>query len=236
MSVPGGFHVDGVSNSFRIMYVTKINVFGGNLGWFLTPAVVYQHMLSGGRRQSKTRVVDVNFGVVVKRDFKTFYHVIGTDVFAPTGAYDKDEVCNIGNNCWTLGPTYACTYSGDWDSPVPGFEVTARFAYYFRTRNTATDYKSGQDFCFDYLVGQGFGSLGQMRFRASGHYECQVTDDTSRNEPPSFDGYKSRQFTIGPAVQYFTGKALLTLKAQFGVHDANRPEGQYYWFKLWYPF
>ena len=34
---------------------------------------------------------------------------------------------------------------------------------------------------------------------------------------------------IGSAVQYVLGKGLLTLKAQFGVSAANRPEGTFLW-------
>lgn len=234
--VPGGFQVDGLSSSVRIMYVTKVNVLGGSLGWFLTPALTYQHTSVGGRAQSKTDMGDLNFGAVLKRDFKIFYHVIGIDIFAPTGIYSKNEVCNIGNNYWTLGPTYSFTYLGDRDSSIPGFEVSSRFAYYFRTRNTATEYTSGQDVSFDYLIGQRFGNIGQWRIGANGHYEYQITDDTFRNQPSTFDGYKSRQFTVGPAVQYAIGKALLTFKAQFGVYDVNRPEGTYLWLKLWFPF
>jgi hypothetical protein len=218
------------------MYTTKINVLGGSFGWFLSPSLVYQHTIVGERTQSEAGMGDLNFGVVLKRDFKTFHHVFGTDVFAPTGPYDKNEVCNIGKNYWTMGPTYSFTYRGDTDSPLPGFEVSARLAYYFRTTNTATEYTSGQDFSLDYLVGQHFGSLGQWGIGANGHYEYQVTDDTFRNQPSTFDGHKSRQFTIGPAVQYFAGRALLTVKALFAVYDVNRNEGNYFWFKLWYPF
>jgi hypothetical protein len=240
ISVPGGYGVDGLSNSLRIIYITKINLLGGSLGWFLTPAIVYQHVRSGGRTQSKTEMGDLNFGVVLKRDFKTFYHVIGTDVFAPTGVYDKDDLCNIGVNYWTLGPTYAFTYLGDMDSPVPGFEVSARFAYYFHTTNHATGYTSGQEFSFDYLVGQRLGKNGWFRIGANGHYAYQVTDDTYRNQPATFDGYKARQFTIGPAVQFAIGNApvppLMTLKVQWGVYNVNHGEGNNLWLKFWYPF
>jgi hypothetical protein len=236
INVPGGFRVEGVSSSLRFMYVSKIELFGGNPGAFLTPALIWQRASSGGRSRAKTEVGDLNFGVVLKRDWKTFSHVIGTDFFAPTGEYMKDDVCNIGVNYWTLGPTYSFTYAGDMESPLPGFEVSARFAYYFHTTNPATDYRSGQEFSFDYLVGQRFGQFGQLRIGANGHVAFQTTDDSFSNQPASFDGHKSEHFTIGPAVQYFLGKGLLTLKAQFGVHGVNRPDGAFLWLKFWYPF
>lgn len=236
IDVPGGFRVEGLSNSLRIMYVTKMNVLGGNLGWYLTPALVYQHVNSGGRSQTKTEMADLNFGVVLKREWKTFSHVIGTDFFAPTGAYNPNDVCNIGLNYWSLAPTYAFMYLGDKDSPIPGFEISTRFAYYFHTINNTTGYTSGQEVSFDYLVGQRFGKSGQLRIGANGHFAYQVTEDVFRGQPSTFDGYKARQLTVGPAVQYAIGNALITLKAQFGVYDVNRPEGAYLWLKFWYPF
>jgi hypothetical protein len=232
LNVPGGFRVEGVSNSIRFMYVSKIELFGANLGAFLTPALIWQRANSGGKSQAKTEMGDLNFGFVLKRDWKTFSHVIGTDFFAPTGDYVKNDVCNIGVNYWTLGPTYSFTYAGDRESPLPGFEVSARLAYYFHTANPATDYRSGQEFSFDYLVGQHFGKFGQFRIGANGHVAFQTTDDTFSNQ---LDGHKSEHITIGPAVQYFFGKGQLTMKAQFGVHGVNRPDGAFLWLKFWHP-
>lgn len=231
-NVPGGFRVEGVSSSVRFMYVSKIELLGGNLGAFLTPALIWQRVNSGGQSQSKTETGDLNFGLVLKRDWKTFSHVIGTDFFAPTGDYVKGDVCNIGANYWTLGPTYSFTYAGDMESPLPGFEVSARFAYYFHTSNPATDYRSGQEFSFDYLVGQHFGKFGQFRIGASGHVAFQTSKDSGSSQP---DGNKSEHITIGPALQYFFGKGQLTLKAHFGVHAVNRPDGAFLWLKFWYP-
>jgi hypothetical protein len=236
MSIPGGFQVDGVSTSLRVMYTTKLDVLGATVGWFITPALVYQHILSAGRTKSKTEMGDLNFGVILKQNFKNFSHVLGSDIFAPTGSYSKDDVNNIGLNYWTLGPTYAFTYVTGLDSPLPGFEVSARLAYYFHTENTATNYTSGQEFTVDYLVGKWFGDRGQYKIGVNGHFSWQTTDDAWRYAPPDFDGHRTRQFTIGPAFQYvFPNNALLTLKVQWGVYDINHGEGNNFWLKFWYP-
>ena len=234
--VPGGFQVEGVSTSIRLMYVSGVEVLGGTLGGFVTPSLVYQHTSTGGNGQSKTATGDLNFGVVVKKDFGTFSHVVGSDFFAPTGAYTLGDVCNIGNNYWTLGPTYSFTYVGNRDSPIPRLEASARLAYYFRTTNHATGYSSGQDVSADYLLGYWLGDRGQLRIGVNGHYEKQVTDDEPENPPAGFDGYRNSQFTVGPAVQYSFGRAILTAKVQFGTYDRNRPEGTYFWLKFWYAF
>jgi len=237
MEIPGGdFQVDGVSTSVRVMYTTDIKVFGTTLGWFVTPALVYQHVLSGARTKSKTELADLNFGLILKQDFKNFSHVIGADIFAPTGSYGKDDVNNIGLNYWTLGPTYAFTYVGGKDSFLPGFEVSARMAYYFHTTNNATNYTSGQEFWTDYLVGKRFGDRGQYRIGITGSFMWQTTNDSQRDAPPDFDGHKGRQITVGPAFQYsFSNWSQLTLKATWGVYNVNHGEGNNVQLKFWYP-
>lgn len=236
MSVPGGFQVDGISTSVRVMYTTDIKVLGTTLGWFVTPALVYQHVMSGGRTRSKTEMGDVNFGVVLKQEFKNFSHVIGSDIFAPTGSYSKDDVNNIGLNYWTMGPTYAFTCVAGKDSLLPGFEVSARLAYYFNTENRATNYTSGQEFWTDYLVGMRFGDRQQYRVGVTGTFLWQTTDDSKRDAEPGFDGHRSRQLTVGPGFQYsFSNWSQITVKATWGVYNVNHGEGTNIHIKFWYP-
>ena len=39
----------------------------------------------------------------------------------------------------------------------------------------------------------------------------------------------------GLSANLIFGKGLLTLKAQFGVYAANRPDGTFLWLKYWHP-
>ena len=234
--IPGGFDVNGLSNSLRFMYTTGLNVLGGQIGWFFTPAFVSQEMKLRERTDAKSTFGDINFGIILKQDWQTFHQVIGTDIWAPTGEYQKDELVNIGLNYWSFAPTYAFTYLGDQDSPIPGFEVSARLAYYFHTPNHATGYTSGQEFAVDYLIGQRFGPTG-IRVGINGVFNYQVTGDTYPDEDrfAGLNGNKAQQLTIGPAILYPIGNGLITLKALLGVHDVNRPEGDSLSFKIWYP-
>ena len=97
---------------------------------------------------------------------------------------------NIGRNYWSFDPFYVFSYLGDKDSPIPGFEVSAKVMYWINTINTATSYTSGQEFSTDYLIGQHFGN---WRIGANGHFLYQTTDDkqygTSAIDP--FNGDKT---------------------------------------------
>ncbi len=97
-------------------------------------------------------------------------------------------------------------YRGDADSPIPGLEVSAKFMYYSHTINTATRYASGQEFSLDYLIGKHFGQMGKLGAGMAGHFQYQVMDDDYRNAPSASDGYKARQFTVGPALQYWVSQ------------------------------
>ena len=217
------------------MYTTKIDVLGATVGWFITPSLVYQHVLSAGRTKSKTELGDLNFGVILKQDFKDFSHVIGSDIFAPTGSYSKDDVNNIGLNYWTLGPTYSFTYVTGQLVPFP----VLRYPHAWPTisiqrtmRPTTRPGRNSQSTTLWEVVGE----RGQYKIGVNGHFSWQTTDDSWRYAPPDFDGHRTRQFTIGPAFQYvFPNNALLTLKVQWGVYDVNHGEGNNLWLKFWYP-
>ena len=233
VNVPGGFHLYGISNSFKLIWVTKLKLLGGNLVGIVQPGMGYVHTSAAGRVQSRVGFNDFNFGAAIKWDWKTFHHYVEIDGWAPAGNYRKEDIANTGFNYWSLNPMYGFTYLGDRDSPIPGFEVSGKVIYLFNTNNPATNYRSGQEISFDYLVGQYLGE--KLQIGVNGRYCYQFTDDTFTNQPPDFDGYRTRQFTIGPAVKYNIGQGFLMAKAIFSVYDANRPAGTQVWVRFYYP-
>jgi hypothetical protein len=234
VDVPNSFSVSGLSNSIRFMYTTETKFLDGNVGLYLAPALVTQYVSSSGRSGTEASLADINFGALLSHHWKTFNQFAGVDIYAPTGPYNEKDVCNIGMNYWAIAPVYAFTYMGDMESPIPGFEVSAKIMYFFRTTNSATQYTSGQDLAIDYLIGKRFGDKGQLGIGAAGHFQYQCTDDTNTNEPADFDGHKTKQFTIGPALQFWAGKGLFTLKTLFSAYDENHGDGYAVQIKYWF--
>ena len=230
------YSVRGISNSIRFMYTTETKFLEGNVGLFVTPAFNLQYVSASGKSESETSMTDTNFGALLSYHWKTFHQYAGMDIWAPTGVYHKDDVCNLGYNYWSIAPVYAFTYMGDMESPIPGLEVSAKMMYYFHTINSATDYTSGQDFSVDYLVGQHFGDKGQLGIGAAGHFQYQLTDDTCSDVSRCPDGNKTKQFTIGPALQFWAGKGIFTLKALFSAYDENHGDGYAILIKYWFPW
>jgi hypothetical protein len=159
---------------------------------------------------------------------KNWHFIAGLDIYVPTGAYDEDDLANIGRNYWTLEPVAAFTYLSD-----NGFEVSAKFMYDFNTENDDTDYQSGQELHFDYTVAY---HTGPWAFGLGGYYYQQTTDDEVDGDKVGSDGFKGKAIAFGPQVQYGYKNMSFTLKYQTETEVEYRPEGDALWFKFLYVF
>jgi hypothetical protein len=239
--VPGGYHVYGINNSFKFNWVTPLKVLGGNVVGIIQPAFGYVHTSAAGRTQSVFSFSDLNFGIALNWRGKTFSHFVEVDSWAPTGHFRKEDIVATGTNSWSVMPMYGFTYLDfGLDAPIPGFEVSGKVIYEFSTNNPATNYRSGQILFTEFLVGQYLGyltrPLEKLEIAVNGGYACQTTKDTFTNQPPDFDGYRMRQFLIGPAVKYTIGKGFFMAKVLFdNVYDVNRPAGIKVTAKFYYP-
>jgi hypothetical protein len=169
--VPGFGKVDAKTsvmvNSIRYIDVTKHKLWGGDIVWNFIIPVAYQHTsTSAGAldigHQSKTGLGDIEFGAGIQWHRPTVHNLVGFEITAPTGSYDKADLVNIGRNYWSFQPVWAITYLGDKTSPIPGFEATTKLMYMVNTINAATSYTTGQEFTADYFVGQHVGKWAQI--------------------------------------------------------------------------
>ena len=239
------FNLNVLVDAMRYIKVTNVKLLKGDLLWHVIVPVGYQKVsMDAGPvdmgSQSKTSLGDVEFGAgIAWHPSKTFHHVAALDIVAPTGSYSKTDLSNLGRNYWSFNPIWAFTYIGDKDSPIPGFEVSAKLLYWFNTINTETSYTSGQEFSADYLIGQHFGKWG---FGVNGHFLYQTTNDkqygSTAYDPLSGlqTGVKGKQLSIGPAITYEIPHGCITLKYQRDVISENRPEGDKFWLKWVYAF
>jgi hypothetical protein len=121
-----------------------------------------------------------------------------------------------------------------------GLEVSSKFMYDINTNNPDTDYRSGQEFHFDYAVGY---KVSDWTVGAAGYYYKQITNDKINGEKVTFpdalgfeDGFKGQAIAVGPAVKYGCKNISFTLKYLWDTEVEHRPEGQSLWFKLVYAF
>jgi hypothetical protein len=240
------FNAQVVADSLRYISVTKFKILGGDVLWNVIVPIVYQHasMSAGGVNllgpgsTSETSVGDVVFGPgLAFHPSPTFHFATGVNIVAPTGQYNATDNINIGHHYWGINPLCGFTYIGGKDSPIPGFEVTSLVQYWFNTTNTETHYMSGQQFTFDYLVGQHF---GKWAFGANGNYLIQTTNDQAGAINPDtglpWRNLKSndiKEFSLGPAIFYqFSDTMFMSVKWQNDLMAHNAPEGNHFWMKF----
>jgi hypothetical protein len=228
--------VDVVFNCSRFVFITPFKVLGANVGMHTIIPVVSQNVDMGGSK-SMTSIGDIDFNpfYLAWHTKKNIHIMSGVDFYAPTGHYNKNDArTSVGANTWLIEPQLIISYFNK-----SGWETSGRVMYNFKTTNQATQYHSGQDFHFDYLVGKHFGPLG---LGASGYALKQTTNDTvSGVTVPAASGFwsegrKGQVFAIGPSVEYTTKNHIMIIgQWQHEAAVRNRFGGDKYWFRLIVP-
>ena len=230
--VPVDFKVNATANVSRLVYMTNQQILGGTYGVYgLIPLAHVSASLTtpaGHASSSEWGVGDLSFSpFLVAWHSKNWHSAAAIEFTAPTGRYDRHELGNIGRNYWSVQPVYAATWLGD-----SGIEVSGKFMYDFNAENNDTDYRSGQEFHFDYGVGY---HAGPWTLGVGGYYYKQTTDDKQHGSKVGPDGNRGQVFAIGPALKYDFSKLSLEARYQKEMDVENRPEGYKLWLKLVLP-
>ncbi|ALR19071.1 hypothetical protein ATN00_00830 [Sphingobium baderi] len=101
--------------------------------------------------------------------------------------------------------------------------------YDFNTKNTATDYSSGQEFHTDFGLAYNF---NPVTVGVNGYYYRQTTADEQFGRRVGPDGYEGEAFALGPVVRYQLGPVPIALQYQHELLAHNRPEGDKVWLKF----
>jgi hypothetical protein len=224
------FELNATANIFRFLYVTKQQIFGGYWGVHaFVPLVNLEVTLPPLGEQGRAGLGDIIVDpFILSWHFKNWHLVTGIDIYMPTGRYDEEDYANIGRNYWTFEPVVAFTYLSEG-----GFEASSKFMYDLNTKNSDTDYLSGQEFHFDYTLGY---KISNWRVGLGGYYYKQITNDEIDGDKVGDDGFKGQAFALGPQIQYQYKNMFFTAKYQIETEVENKPEGDKFWFKFVYAF
>ena len=151
------------------------------------------------------------------------------DVFPDWGQYSRNDVVNTGLGYATYSPELAVTYL------TRKLEVSLDAHYDFNSRNTHTDYQSGQLFDVDYVVGyRPVERYQALQLGLNGYLLEQTTDDTQAGRTVG-TGNRSQVLGYGPLVRYDIGHGGLLLKWQHEAFVENRTKGDRIWFQFAIP-
>ena len=234
------FDLEAVVNTFRFIHVTKHKILGGFWGMHIFIPLwnldVTATTPAGVKGDTQTGIGDIIVDpFILSWHSKNWHFATGVDIYMPTGRYDINDMANTSRNYWTFEPIVAFTYQSDF-----GLEVSSKFMYDFNTNNPDTDYRSGQEFHFDYTVGY---KISNWRIGLGGYYYKQMTDDKINGETVEFpeplgfpDGFRGQAVAVGPQLKYDYKNMSFILKYHKEFEVENRPEGDNYWFKFVYAF
>lgn len=217
----------------RFVHVTDFKILGADYAVQAFVPVVHKSVDVFGDKQSATDLGDIFVSPVVLgwHPSKNLHIVGALDVFLKTGRYDKNDhpAKNFGANYYSFEPVLAVSYLAD-----NGFEASAKFMYNIKTKNQATDYQSGDEFHFDYLLGYRQGNWG---YGVGGYYLKQTTDDKLNGVKVGSDGNRGQVFAFGPQLSY-TSQAgdQFIVKWDHETQVRNRTEGDTVWFKYVHRF
>jgi hypothetical protein len=152
-----------------------------------------------------------------------FHFKLNQFVIAPTGNYSTSNLANIGRNYWAFDTSCALT----WLSMKTGTEITVLPGIMFNTENSATDYKTGNEFHVDFMLNQFLAK--NFALGAQGYYYKQVTGDSGSGA--KLGDFEGESYGFGPALLwqpgFDNGKLTLIAKWLFDSHHENHMKGDW---------
>ena len=222
------------------IWITKQQILGGSLGFFAITPVGWQKVnvgaqLSGpngltiGGKQKKelTSYADPFVLSYLGWHAGNFHWQVGAGTTIPVGDYKKGRIANwgFGDDVWGFDVGAAFT----WFDQQRGLELTVSPGVTFRTENTATNYKSGDELHVEWAAmkhlatGQSLGLVGY-------HFE-QLTGDSGSGA--LLGDFKGRATALGAQVGFnfnLAGRqASLKLKGFQEFNVRNRLTARHGW-------
>ncbi len=224
------FKASAFATVLRPIYVSEATLFGANMAWQVVIPLVHKHQESNFFDDTMDGVGDIYVSPLILGWHKPPWHwAVGLDVITPTGHYSRTDITTIGNNHWTFEPAAAISYIGE-----NGLHADVKLMYDFHTRDSALDYREGEQFHLDYNVGLMLGKDKTWKVGVSGYWLTSTEDDSGPGG--TIANSEEKVFAIGPSVMYQKGKLLVEARLQFEMEAQNRPEGTVGWLKIGYSF
>ena len=111
-------------------------------------------------------------------------------------------------------------------------ELSSRLQYIVNYTNPATDYRSGNEFLWEF---DGMRNVGKVvAFGFNGYYYQQTTGDTV-NGALYLDGYRGRTVQFGPEIRCHFKRYVMGIKYEKDFLTENRPVGNSFWAQFGIP-
>jgi hypothetical protein len=156
VTVNAGAKVHFFTSGINLLYVPEWKLFGGNLGLSITVPVGHNDTsaslsspIVGARSVDGWGFGDVVSKVQLGWQQGSFSHTAYLQVVAPTGKWESGFAPIIGLHRPGIDIGWAFT----WVDPQTKFQANGALGFTFNFENTATDYKTGDEFHFEWALG-----------------------------------------------------------------------------------
>jgi hypothetical protein len=158
-------------------------------------------------------------------DLPSYFHLRASlGIYIPDGSYSRAEGANLlGFNFWNIQPQLGATWLYD------GWNVSAGVTLDLPTKNTETNYQTGDIASFDFNVSK---SIDKLTLGAGVSTNVQFTNDTQNGQ--TVPNHKAFDLVAGPYVAYKFGKVTTALWYTNGTAN-NFFEGSKVWFRVGLP-
>lgn len=228
---PPNFHADVNALIPRLVWMTKQNYLGGQLGFYAAQPFVDLRLSAAGMSDSNSGLGDLIIGSMLGWHHGSHHWIGAVEGVLDTGKYDSATptqplVANIGKNYNTVRPIIAYTYA-----PQNGLDISTKLSYSFNTKNDDTQYKSGEYFAGDYSVGYKLND--HVKVAVEGYaFKQTESDEVNGNKI----GMRGQVLAVGPAIQYQDKNWSLEAKYLKETNVENRPEGHTSYLKFVWAF
>lgn len=223
-----GFHLRVSAVATKIVHNWGLHVFGGSLVSTLALPFVDIHLNAPFGAQNKFGMANPDLETLVaykKGDLNWWY---GFEIYTPGSSFKKSDLVNVGQHNYAAAPAAAFTYA-----PNHGWtEVSSKVQYITNFINSATQFRSGNEFVWEYAAMQNV--TKHLAVGGNGYFYKQTTNDL-QNGLTYLDGNRGRDLAFGPEIRYRFSHYSMILKWQKDFLAENRTVGSALWLQLGIP-
>ena len=209
----GGLLIANVSATSWInlpttLWVTPAKIFGGDVAFSLTAPVVGEPRVNAALLVNSPRfgpigvnVIDANTAVsdLFLQSFigwhsGNFHWQLGIGGIIPSGTYVAGQLSNISLN----RPAIDLFGTFTWLDPALGWDLSAAAGFTFNQTNTATDYRTGDEFHLEWAATKYL--TKEFTIGLVGYYYQQLTPDSGVGA--SLGAFEGRVVALGGTIGY----------------------------------
>jgi hypothetical protein len=204
LTLDGGVEADAYYNLVTPMWVAPGKVLGGNIAFLALVPIGWKRVEAGAdvaipalsvavspqKTDEEFRFGDIVPGVNLGWHEGNWHWTVGTLVNTPTGYWQRGNLANIGFGRWAVDVNGAFT----WLDPTIGLEVSRAAGFTFNGENDETNYKTGTEFHYEFVVVQNFSQ--KFGIGVNGYFYDQVSADSGSGA--RLGAFEGRVAAVGP--------------------------------------